>query len=1042
MLAPPASPGEIPSHRLRWREVALWANVSLLCRCLRFPKSMMAVPRLKYSGGKLASRSDLRVGADPGASPCASKLNTHLGPPKKAGRPKNNHLQIDFCNIRGLNSNINSVHQHLQSAKPHVLALSETKVRSSTNTVSYLYPGYEFYSRFRRNFGVCLYVRSDLSCQREETLEPKDFDVMWFKISTQRITKFICCLYRPPSDTQYRALFSSLSNTIDSLQINHPNAEIAIFGDFNVHNINWLTHSNTNDEQGRQAESFAISSGLTQLVGEPTRIPDRDGEFASLLDLFLTTNPDLYTVIVKPPLGSSDHKLISTLSEQPISAKQPCKPRKIWHYTSAKWDDLKDHFLSFPWLDVCFTSEDPSICAKEVSDVILTGMEAFIPFSKKCPSKGKPWFNKTCERAVASKNVAYRHWRENPTAENRAIFVAARNQCKQSIDQSKDKHNQRIKNKLLASPNGSRSFWSVAKAVSQNFTKPTIPPLTRANGTIATTATEKANLLAELFALHSTVDFQGKTPPNIPAVQSTMPEITFRQRDIKRILRELNTKKASGPDEIPVIVLKSCADELTPVFTRLFNMSYKKGIFPSSWKAARVQPIPKKGKKTLPNNYRPVALLSVISKVMEKAVNKHLLKYLEGFNIISDHQYGFRKSRSTGDLLAYVTHLWNNAIEHFGESRAVALDISKAFDRVWHEGLLSKLRSYGMSGQFCSWLSSFLENRSLQVAIDGFLSDSFTINAGVPQGSILSPTLFLLYINDLLEKTENPIYSFADDSTLVSSFALNARTSAADAHLRRQQEVTHLNKDLEEILSWGDSNQVEFNATKTQAAVFSKKVGTAEPDILMAGHSIPLASSISLLGVNLGSNMSWHNHVVAIAKAASQKLGTLFRTKKLYTSQQLLMLYKAQIRPSLEYCSHVWSSAPKHTLRLLDSIQKRAIRLIGDPELTANLESLEHRRRVGDLALFYRYFHGKCSSDLARLIPPRAVHNRSTRRATATHPYAVQLSTPRTSLFKDSFIWRTSSLWNDLPGVVFPSEYNLQRFKSNVNRYYRTRTVH
>src|ERR1700729_592570 len=141
-------------------------------------KSMMAVPRLKYSGGKLASRSDLRVGADPGASPCASKLNTHLGPPKKAGRPKNNHLQIDFCNIRGLNSNINSVHQHLQSAKPHVLALSETKVRSSTNTVSYLYPGYEFYSRFRRNFGVCLYVRSDLSCQREETLEPKDFDVM------------------------------------------------------------------------------------------------------------------------------------------------------------------------------------------------------------------------------------------------------------------------------------------------------------------------------------------------------------------------------------------------------------------------------------------------------------------------------------------------------------------------------------------------------------------------------------------------------------------------------------------------------------------------------------------------------------------------------------------------------------------------------------------------------------------------------------------------------------------------------------------------
>ena len=162
----------------------------------------------------------------------------------------------------------------------------------------------------------------------------------------------------------------------------------------------------------------------------------------------------------------------------------------------------------------------------------------------------------------------------------------------------------------------------------------------------------------------------------------------------------------------------------------------------------------------------------------------------------------------------------------------------------------------------------------------------------------------------------------------------------------------------------------------------------------MAGNPIQLASSINLLGVNVGGNMSWHDHVVAIAKAASQKLGTLFRTKKLYTPQQLLMLYKAQIRPSLEYCSHVWSSAPKHTLGLLDSIQKRAVRLIGDPELTNNLESLEHRRRVCDLTLFYRYFHGKCSADIASLNPPRVVYGRNTRRTTTSHAYVVQVSTP------------------------------------------------
>ena len=140
----------------------------------------------------------------------------------------------------------------------------------------------------------------------------------------------------------------------------------------------------------------------------------------------------------------------------------------------------------------------------------------------------------------------------------------------------------------------------------------------------------------------------------------------------------------------------------------------------------------------------------------------------------------------------------------------------------------------------------------------------------------------------------------------------------------------------------------------------------------------------------MGAKISWHNHVSSIAKRASQKLGVLFRTRKLYTSEQLLVLYKAQIRPTMEYCSHVWGNAPKHTLRLLDSIQKRAIRLIGDPELSKTLDTLDNSRRVGELSLYYRYFHGKCSADLASLIIPKAVHNR--RRTNGSHRYKVQLS--------------------------------------------------
>nr|CAI5864641.1 unnamed protein product [Callosobruchus analis] len=155
------------------------------------------------------------------------------------------------------------------------------------------------------------------------------------------------------------------------------------------------------------------------------------------------------------------------------------------------------------------------------------------------------------------------------------------------------------------------------------------------------------------------------------------------------------------------------------ILCKFFRISYEQGVFPSSWKIGCVQPIPKKGKKTDPNNYRPVALLSIMSKVMETVINTQLLKYLDNNNIIHDRQYGFRKHRSTGDLLAYVTHMWNRAIENHGESRVVALDISKAFDRVWHEGLLAKLAAYGLPPGLRQWLNSFLNDRSLFVVVEG-----------------------------------------------------------------------------------------------------------------------------------------------------------------------------------------------------------------------------------------------------------------------------------------------------------------------------------
>ena len=214
-----------------------------------------------------------------------------------------------------------------------------------------------------------------------------------------------------------------------------------------------------------------------------------------------------------------------------------------------------------------------------------------------------------------------------------------------------------------------------------------------------------------------------------------MTPISFHQSSIRKILSSLDISKTPGSDGIPAIFFKNCAPGLTPVLCRLFSLSFDSGICPDCWKLALVQPIPNKGDKSLPSNYRPISLVSILSKVTEKAINSQLLSHLEQSSLFSDR---FRGGRSAGDLLLYTTHLWNSNIEKYGKTLAVALDLSKAFDRVWHDAFLNKLPSFGLQPNLCKRISSFLNHRSFKVMSDGALSKSFPMNAGVPQDSVLS----------------------------------------------------------------------------------------------------------------------------------------------------------------------------------------------------------------------------------------------------------------------------------------------------------------
>lgn len=948
---------------------------------------------------------------------------------------------VDFCNIRGLHSNLNAVHQHLESAKPALLFLTETQI-NPPDDLSYLrYPGYNLEHAFKSRAGVCMYIKGDICYHRLHSLEVSDLSVLWARVDYSSCSRVYACLYRSHSgDAESARLFEHIQWATDRVLEQYPTAELVILGDFNAHHKEWLK-SRTTDYAGGSVYDLALAYGFSQIVPEPTRVPDIETHTASLLDLLLTTHPADHQVSVMAPLGSSDHCLVRSTSTLATRIRpQPSGTRQVWHYGSADWDGLREHFASYPWRQLCFATSDPSICADAVTDVIHQGMECFIPYSDvPVGGRNQPWFGRPCAEATNRKQEAFRAWRsahtnKDPNASTlRKTYNAVSRSTKKRIALAKAEFVGRIGERLMTYPSGSRAFWSLAKAVEGNFCRSTYPPLRKPDGNLAHTAKEKADLLGTFFASNSTLDDRGSTPPTILRCESSMGDILFTQKLVRRALLSLDTKKSSGPDSIPAVVLKMCAPELTPALTRLFRLSYTSGQVPSSWKIARVHPIPKKGDRSDPANYRPIAITSLLSKVMEHIINKQLLGYLEDCRLISDRQYGFRKGRSAGDLLVYLTHRWAQAIEGRGEALAVSLDMAKAFDRVWHKGLLTKLPSYGLPERLCNWTASFLSERYISVTVDGHCSDKLPINAGVPQGSVLSPTLFLLHINDMLAHNAS-VHCYADDSTVDAYYTAPANASRSLVEEGRARLVSEIEDSLERVSEWGRLNLVQFNPSKTQVCAFTAKKSPFVVAPQFQNVALAINQTISILGVDISNDVQFRGHLEGKAKLASKKLGVLNKAKQYFSATQLATLYKAQVRPHMEYCSHLWAGAPKYQLGPLDSIQKRAIRIINNPKITKKFQHLSQRRDIGSLCVFYRLYHGECSSELFDLMPTSPFHHRTTRRRERFHPHQLDTWRSSTTRFSRSFLPRTCKLWNKLPRDVFLVDYDMGHFKKGVNQ--------
>ena len=325
-------------------------------------------------------------------------------------------------------------------------------------------------------------------------------------------------------------------------------------------------------------------------------------------------------------------------------------------------------------------------------------------------------------------------YQQNKSSESKAKFRQASNRCLKVLEAAKLAYATKTKVSITSQKLGSRDFWQIANSV-LNKGKSAIPPLFN-RLEVLSSASDKAKLFAKDFSTNSNLDDSGISLPVFPSrTNLKLHNISITPKMVKKVITNLDSSKAFGPDCIPVVVLKNYP-ELSYILAKFFNKCLEESCFPDCWKVSLVVPVFKNvGERSTAKNFHPVRLLSVVSKVFEKLVNNKIVNHLEKCGLFSDFQYGFRSSQSTADLLTVVSDRIARAFNRSGATPAVALDISKAFDKafgVWDAGLLHKLKSYGISGQIFGLISSFLSNRWLRVVLDGNSSQEYPVNAGVP----------------------------------------------------------------------------------------------------------------------------------------------------------------------------------------------------------------------------------------------------------------------------------------------------------------------
>lgn len=947
---------------------------------------------------------------------------------------KTTSLSVFFFNARSLLPKMSELRTITSSLQPDIVAVTETWLSPSVPDGAVLLPNYNTVVRTdrqsfhtnasgqavqQRGGGVLLLIHDSLTCIPRSDLQiwPES---CWIEINIRKSTEtlLVGCMYRPPS-SDVHSFTQDLEACFENVDLQR--SHVVLVGDFNAKSPSWLASDNYS-AAGHALEPTFLQLGLHQCVSSPTHI-NQDGSLGSLLDLALTSSPSLISAVTThPPLGSSDH--LSVLCKLALGAVRMERGvgRRIWSYDKMDLQELNKALTDADW-STSYNAPDVDSAISSWTSTFFGVVNKHIPskFIKTVKSKN-PFVTPGIAAAIKEKRAALRIFKKNATGENRDNFKAKRNLVTHLLRKSERAYATSLlrESRLQSSPSTSKNFWQHMKVVQGKVKKMVIPDLKNSvNKTVARCPAEKAQLLNNFFCEQTVLRGATLSTSVVRSLKTNdrkFDTLRTTPREIYDVLSRLKVDKAPGNDGIPPRLLRICASGISTSLSAVFNRSFASASFPTMWKDALVVPIFKKGDRSSPGNYRPIALLPILSKVIERIVYNKLSHFLKSWLV--SNQSGFKRSDGTIYQLIRLTQEWSDAVDNGQYVASVFFDLRKAFDRVWHRGLLAKLQAAGIQGTVLQWFASFLSGRRQATLVDGSISPYAALHAGVPQGAILSPILFLIYMNDIPFGRSTNL--FADDT---SSFVIDKSPSAVCDKLQDRADA---------LCRWFKLWMLSVNELKTAVMIFrSSKMQPVVAHILIDSLMIPHVSSHRHLGVTFNETLSWSDHVDNVISSASAKIGFLRRLRNNIDQLVLRELYCVCIRPAMEYASLVWAGLTKTEANRLEKCNRSAARVIAKVSIRsdlprqlllarAGLDTLQERRNVAQVKLCIR----ACSAtNKGRRLPDHlqsaisswmsmpSKHSMENR----TSCYAVRLPRPNKDTQRNSPLYSAFSIWNSLP---------------------------